>query len=270
MKINSLVANASRLYSNAHNVSPVFQGAASEVAGALTSTQQNRVHENWGVFTQTKTALKRKVRAAEKKKNGMSAAYEKLRSDGDVVAFTGVSDNVGKGGNIRYETTTRHAQTMRRSNLPVSVQIKLASEGENSRKWEQMLNSGLHRTDDLCAGQKSDDLVRLNAIITAKCVDEALPGSIPLDLGPAPTRAAVLHRKRKVQIQEYNYSGVFEEGMAQPNIAKESKNHSRTNQNSKSQLSLWDRGRMLHPQLLEPYATVSCLLQPYHVFSSCL
>jgi hypothetical protein len=256
LKLNSLFANSFRLYSNPHNLAPVFKGAGRTVSGTLTASQMNIVHDNWGVLPANKTSMGTLVGFSQKMKEDQRLEFDRHREDNDVHGFASVSDNFGTGSKIRYETTTQHTLPLKFDSLPTTIRDSLDGMGDAARCWAPMLNSGFHASGDLLASPSSDELLRLNAIMTSRCIDEALPGNVPSDLGPAPARAAVLRSKRQKEMTEANFFGVFETGMLRPVIKRDSDAKLGTRTHVGGVSSMWKRGRMLLPQRIETYAKV--------------
>jgi len=274
LKMNSLIATAARNYSSPHNTHPVFHGASNEVAGTLTASQQNRAQENWGILTSNRSAMISKDITAEKKNAELHGRLAFDRDNPDVRGFMSVTDNVGHGSRIRFETTTQHSRAFKYSELPPSVQSELVAAGEGAQQWASMVQSGLHTSGDLLASSNSDMLVRLNFMMTCKCVDNALETAVPCDLGPPPTRAATVQRKRRTpRISETDYRGVFENGMIQPQLLRMTLDALRSNGSAPCTTSIWDRGTRLHRQRPEPFAKVRLIpttdLQYYNCGLKC-
>ena len=90
--------------------------------------------------------------------------FRDQENDDDVHGYTFTSDNVGHGKYIRYETTTRHVQTLRFSSLPPSVQ-EFAKEEAEKGGWVSMEKSGIESSEDLVASPESDDIQRMMVIL---------------------------------------------------------------------------------------------------------
>jgi hypothetical protein len=255
LKIDCQTANNMRMMTHPRNQWPIVSSVGTSLAAVLSRSQQDQLADEWGVTSRQRTGTSKRDSQAEVYSKSLSAHIAALRADTDVHGVVCTSDNVGHGNNKRLETTTEWMKELRYSDLPPSVEEKLS----HSSSWVKMVDSGIHSEDDLLATESSDDLLRMNAILTFKAIDLSLDDQLPVDIGQAPSRAAVMDYGCKQRFSEVNYYFQYEEGDLKPRISRTASSDVGRAPGAHG-TPIWARGCKMFPQLPQAFAKDETLI----------
>ena len=252
------MGNIARYLHNPINTHPVFLSVGYELSTTATQSVTNRLSDDWGVSTKHQTGVTAHAAAGDLYEIALQREFHEASTDDDVHGHCFTADNVGKGGNVRYETTTVHSKRLQYSSLPCTVQDAATAAG--AKEWNPMVSSGIHSTDDLVATTKSDELQRLYVLMQMKAIDEELPDVPPAHISLAPTRVAhETHATRTTQILQLDYTAHYTGDEDCPVIIQRTTADSRHKRRDEN---IWTQKSpvRLHRQVPEAFAQDTTLL----------
>jgi len=159
--ITAIMANLRRLYSNKNDVYPVLDSVGKILSIYVPERVQTEIAENYPISTKKEAGHLHILNSIKQQEALLKRKQQQLREDRDVHALQYISDNVGFGKRVRFETITHYFQVLRYSNLPPRVIKWLEDLGERKKEWLLMEKSGFCEPRDLLASPESDQLQRL-------------------------------------------------------------------------------------------------------------